>query len=187
MSNRIVAIGTVVLVILTNLILAGAEGWAPFSKSSPPVTQPSPATSTSSAPAAVKIPSPTAPASTVANGTQLASYTFDFPDNYTVPIGVTAPTQSQFNIDHLGDLTSSDVGAPLGLIPAGSDRMLSLAAGSTPTYQACAADTQLIDGLTAVSGAAFCLIEAGRAVGVTVVSVEQSYAVLHAVIWQDVS
>jgi hypothetical protein len=166
---------------------SGSSGSTPT-----PVPLSSSAASRSSAgtrPTASTSPAPATQAATVANGTQLASYSFDFPQDFSVPIGLTKPTRTQFNNDGIGDLSSSSAASgDLGFGPVGSDQMLSLPAGSTPTYQTCANDTVILnDGVSAAPGTAFCLVEAGRIAGVTVVSDDPGYQVLDVTLWQNVS
>jgi len=126
-------------------------------------------------------------ASSVANGTPLASYSFKYPLDYDAPIGVASPSQSEFNNENIGDLDLSDVAGPPTFFPLGSDRILSLSAGITPTYQACASDTLLISSVSGATGTVFCLVEPGKMVGVSVTSSGQGYQILSVVIWEYVS
>jgi hypothetical protein len=152
-----------------------------------PAVAPSPSPAASSPGAApTASPSPgTAPSngSTASNGTQVGSYSFKIPPNFTVPIGTKAPTQSQFSQGGVGDLSYGP-----GIYPVGSDKMLSLPAGEKPTYRACTADTVFAGSAASTAGTSFCLVETGRMVGVTVRSVSptQAFIVLHAVLWTNV-
>jgi hypothetical protein len=66
--------------------------------------------------------------------------------------------------------------------------MLNLPDGTTPTYQQCTDDTLFENQVSAKPGVAFCLVEAGKMVGVTVTSVSSTqpyYAALHVTVWQN--
>ncbi len=120
----------------------------------------------------------------MANGTQLGSYQFDLPGGYYVPLGPTAPKQSQFTIYTSGDLGWDDSAF---LVTSGGDKLLGLPTGSTPTYQACTNKTSFIESASDNPGTAVCVVEStGRIVGVTIVSaVPNQSLVIEAVIWQN--
>lgn len=122
--------------------------------------------------------------SAVADGTQLGAYQFNLPGGYYVPLGPTAPKQSQFTIYTSDDLGWDDSAF---LITTGGDKLLSLPTGSTPTYQACANATSFIESASDNPGTAVCVVEStGRIAGVTVVSaVPNQYLVIKVVIWQN--
>jgi hypothetical protein len=125
----------------------------------------------------------------VAAGTVLGSYRVRIPAGYRIPLGPTAPTQSQILANTDGDLIwRPDLGgAPIS--PAGGDTMLSLSNGSTPTFDACTTDTLVINSAPSTTrGTAFCLLETtGMVAGVKVVNssfTAPSFVELDVVIWQ---
>lgn len=158
-----------------------------------PTAAPSTAGSAASAspPSGTAVASPTispvasAPASSgPPNGTQLATYSFQLPNGYWAPLGLTAPTraqltnQSQLDIQYNGELY-------FGV----NDQVLALPDNSVPTYQACANNNQIENGglgLNAVRGTAFCVVEGRTIAGVEVGSVNDNpaYVVLNVTIWQ---
>lgn len=134
---------------------------------------------------------PTSPPSSsqpaVANGTELGSYPVSLPYYYSVPLGPVAPTQSQFV--H-GGADGSDIFQAGVFSPNSGNKMLNLPGGSTPTYQSCAAQTVFETQANTTPGTAFCLVETGRMVGITVTSLstgQPSYVVMHVTVWQNQS
>jgi hypothetical protein len=127
----------------------------------------------------------TTPTPTTPNGTQLATYSFELPQPYGAPLSTTAPTRVQISAGSGDDVYYN------GDISVGSnDQMLSLPAGSTPTFQACSSDTLIGGNQSATRGTAFCIVENGTMAGVTVTSVGTStsgtnYVVLDVTIWQN--
>lgn len=128
---------------------------------------------------------PPAASSASPNGTQLAKYSFDLPNEYWAPLGLTAPTrarltnQSQLDIQYNGELYFRS-----------NEQVLALPNSSVPTYPACANNNQIENGglgLSAVRGTAFCVVESGTIAGVEVSSVNNNpaYVVLNVTIWQN--
>jgi hypothetical protein len=128
---------------------------------------------------------PPAASSASPNGTQLAKYSFDLPNEYWAPLGLTAPTraqltnQSQLDIQYNGELYFRS-----------NEQILALPNSSVPTYPACAHNNQIENGglgLSAVRGTAFCVVESGTIAGVEVGSVNNNpaYVVLNVTIWQN--
>jgi hypothetical protein len=67
--------------------------------------------------------------------------------------------------------------------------MISLPAGTTPTYSACTTGTVFEDNASPAQGTSFCIIEtSGRVAGVTVTSMGSSlsYAGLQVTVWKYV-
>jgi hypothetical protein len=142
----------------------------------------SPAANSQTTPAA----SPGSPASNPPSGQLLASYTFKLPAGYGVPLSTTAPTPSQFEEGGSGDVFEN-----FGTLITrnGNDQMVSLPAGTTPTYQACAADTLFVQSVPATTASTFCIVETGRMIGGTVTAVSANtnpiYYTLHITVWQN--
>lgn len=135
----------------------------------------------------VTSPVPSSSASSVSasssDGAQLGLYSVTLPPNRSVPLGPTAPTQSQI----AAGSGSGVIWESGGLIPVGVDKMLSLALGTIPTYQGCAADSSDASGASTIPETAFCLVEPGRIAGVMVTSRSSTYVVLQVTIWQNTS
>jgi hypothetical protein len=135
------------------------------------------------------------PSSSASPGTQLASYPVKLPPGYSVPLGVTPPTQSQFiHVGGLGDLnlnTTGLVGPGSNFLPLSGDKMILLQSGSTPTYEACSTGTGFVSSVDNTTGAVFCLIEGtGKVAGISVSSIGSAqpyYSVLQVTIWQAAS
>lgn len=136
------------------------------------------------APGALTSPPPAA-SSAPPNGTQLNKYSFDLPNGYWAPLGITAPTraqltnQSQLDIQYNGEFYFGS-----------NEQILALPNSSVPTYQACANNTQIENGgvgVAAVRSTAFCVVERGTIAGVEVGSVNNNpaYVVLNVTIWQN--
>lgn len=128
--------------------------------------------------------SPSGVAATVGNGTLLGSYSFQLTNAYNAPLGPTAPTQSQiaaggaYDVGYSGDLSAGN-----------NEKMISLPAGTTPTYSACTTGTVFEDSASPAQGTSFCIIEtSGRVAGVTVTAMGSSlsYAVLQVTVWKYV-
>ena len=118
-----------------------------------------------------------------ANGTQLGSYSIDMADYYSAPLSAAKPTQSQFTSDS-GDLFYDGV----SFTTRGSDQLVSLPNGTTPTYKACSTGTTFADSAGDTAGSSFCLVEAtGKLAGVYVSSEQSDYDVLQVTVWQYVS
>lgn len=151
-------------------------------KPQPTVTVTATATATApavSAPAATSsagAPSPAASptgSAVSADGQLLGSYAVTLPRDGSAPLGAAAPTQAQILAGTDYDIVWNYElgGAPVG---AGSgEQILGLPNGSTPTYQACKADTLATNTESSNPGTAFCIIEtSGRMAGVVVKSVD---------------
>jgi hypothetical protein len=127
-----------------------------------------------------------AQASNPGNGSLLGAYTVKLPGGYGIPLATTAPTQSQFAPAGFGDLYENDG----GFVPGnGGNKMLSLPGGTTPTYQACASDTSFVPQISATVATAFCIVETGRMVGVSVTAVsvntDPTDYTLRVMVWQN--
>jgi len=139
------------------------------------------ATDSSSANAADgSTPTPTTP-----NGTELGSYNFDLTNGYGAPLATTAPTRVQISAG-----TGDDIYYDGAISAQSGDQMLSLPAGSTPTFAACSSDTLIGGQQSAVRGTTFCIVENGYLAGVSVASIGTStsgseYLVLDVTIWQN--
>lgn len=137
-------------------------------------TPPAPSTSITTSPTAASSPSASPAGSAAsADGQLLGSYTVTLPRDGSAPLGSTAPTQAQIlagaNYDIVWNYELG--GAPLGV--GTGDQILGLPSGSTPTYQACKADTLATNTETNNPGTAFCIIEtSGMMAGVVVKSVD---------------
>ena len=128
--------------------------------------------------------SPSGAAATAGNGTLLGSYGFQLTNGYNAPLGPTAPTQSQIAAGG-----AYDVGYNGDLYAGSNEKMISLPAGTTPTYSACTTGTVFEDNASPAQGTSFCIIEtSGRVAGVTVTSMgsSQSYATLQVTVWKYV-
>jgi hypothetical protein len=122
----------------------------------------------------------------VGNGTLEGSYTFNLTYDYAAPLGSTAPTQAQIVPAGNG---SCDISYEGYLYSCNSERMITLAGGSVPSYSACTTSTVFAGSENNTSGTAFCIEETGKVAGVTVVSVNttSSYITLKVSVWQNVT
>jgi hypothetical protein len=127
-----------------------------------------------------------AEASAVANGTTLGKYHINLGSPYSVPLGPTQPTQADFDTNGTGDLNAAY--ASESLDPISPDTMVSLPAGTAPSFQACSASTVFIPGVAAPTvGASFCLVEPSRIAGVTITSMTPRVSLgLDVTVWQYV-
>jgi hypothetical protein len=163
---------------------------APAGHGSAPTAAPQP---TVTLPKAAPVGSQASPSAS--GGRQLASYPVNLPPGYSVPLGVTQPTQSQFiHVGSLGDLdlnTSGSVGPGSNFLPLSGDKMVLLQSGSTPTYKGCSTDTGFVSSVDNTTGATFCLTEAsGKVAGISVSSIGSAppyYSVLQVTVWQGAS
>jgi hypothetical protein len=121
------------------------------------------------------------------DGAELGSYTIELPSGYSIPLGASKPTQSQFDSNgQNGDL--DDSGSFYQEL--GSDRMVQLQNGSTLTYHACTSSTAFTDTIDAGTvGTAFCILESGKIAGVKVVSQSTTTYdyILQVIVWRDTS
>jgi hypothetical protein len=125
-----------------------------------------------------------APVPTVSNGTQLGTYTFDLTNGYAAPLSDTAPGQTQ--MVQVNSAGTCDVVYNGGLGTCNQEKIISQPNGSVPTYASCTGGTIFLDGVSAVQGTSFCIIETnGRVAGVTVASVGTSsaYVSLKVTVW----
>jgi hypothetical protein len=145
------------------------------------------AAATVTAQAAQSQQSPHASQNGPSNGAVLGSYTVDLPAGYSIPLGASKPTQSQFDSsEQNGDL--NDNGGYYE--PLGSDQMVQLPNGSTLTYRACTSSTAFTGGITvSTTGVAFCVLENGKIAGVEVVSESSltSDYILQVIVWRNIS
>jgi hypothetical protein len=110
------------------------------------------------------------------------------PPFYYVPLGATAPTQSQFSSN--GSVPGDDLGfGSSSFQPVNDDQMLMLPSGVTPTYQKCLADTVFINSSSATPGTSFCLIGTSTMIGVTVKSFSssQTFVQIHVTVWKNIT
>lgn len=121
------------------------------------------------------------------NGSVLGSYSVDIGAGHSIPLTATAPTQADFSTGGLGDLGTATPADHLVFVPINGDKMLSLPAGTTPSYQGCSTDTVFATQADSAVGTSFCLIENGRLAGVTVSAAQSSYVVLKVTVWQYIS
>jgi hypothetical protein len=118
-------------------------------------------------------------------GEQLGYYSIKLPPGYSVPLGATAPTQSQFLSPGTGgDLTSGND----SFYPGSNDKMVSLPDGTRPTYRACTGDTILVASVPDAQGTTFCVVEpAGIVAGISTPYVSPAspdYTILKVIVWQ---
>lgn len=119
-----------------------------------------------------------------ANGTQLGSYTIDLPAGYSVPLGPTKPTQSQFITGQSGgDLYYTGLGYFPGL---SSEKLVTLTSGTPPTYSACQGST-FFNSVNDDAGESFCIVESNDLVGLYVQSDQSGYAVINVNVWRYVN
>jgi hypothetical protein len=166
---------------------AGHASGAPDPAPQPTVTVTATATATVTSPVTQSQQSPHASRTAKSNGAALGSYTIELPSGYSIPLGASKPTQSQFDSSQQnGDLDDSgDVYQELG-----SDRMVQLQNGSTPTYHACTNSTAFTDNIyTGALGVAFCVLESGKIAGVKVVSQSSTTSdyILQVTVWRTTS
>jgi hypothetical protein len=161
------------------------------STAQPSVSAPEPSRSSATAPShSASTPNPTAATTpsaaptTVANGMELGSYTFNLPQTYSAPLGSTKPTLSQLiqwsggDVFYDGDITTNS-----------ADELLGLPGDPAPTYQGCSSSI-FENSADASRGTTFCVKENGKMAGVTVESIGTTrpydyYLELSVTIWQD--
>jgi hypothetical protein len=154
------------------------------SSATPPATPQPVASSARSTPLPSLASSSALPDSATPDGTQLASYRLTLVSKFSVPLGVTPPAQADFGPEGGGDISEGNAS---NIYPTGSNKMLALPANTTPTYQGCKAAMMFVGSTEMVKGAAFCLTENGRMVGVVMMSVAFTHgsADLAVTVWQD--
>jgi hypothetical protein len=122
------------------------------------------------------------------NGSELGTYTVDLPLGYSVPLGASQPTQSQFDIsEQNGDL---DYGLNGNYKALGNDRMVQLPNYAAPTNQACTSSTAFTSSISGGNlGTAFCILENGKIAGIEVVSqsITTSDYLLKVTVWRNTS
>jgi hypothetical protein len=126
------------------------------------------------------------------NGSMLGSYTVDLPSGYSIPLGVSKPTQSQFDSsEQNGDLNDLNYeGTTDYYQELGSDKMVQLQDGTTPTYQTCINSTAFTNGISGGRlGVAFCILENGKIAGVEVISQSSTTSdyILQVTVWRNTS
>lgn len=193
----VIAIGTV-----PQLLANDAPGSHPATSQLQPTVTPVSAepSSTPSASPAQKIPSPSqaSPKLQAAkpNGAVLGSYTVELPSGYSIPLGTSKPMQSQFDSSEQGgDLddkadygTGNCLFAPDCYIPLGTDKMIYLPEGASPTYAACTGNTGFETTIPGADGLAFCVLENGKVAGIKVVSESSApYYILKVTVWRNAS
>jgi hypothetical protein len=208
-SERISEVGPAWITAVTGLLAvvgggAFIAGHASGSGASSPAPQPA-ATVTVAATATVTVTatatavssaanSPQTPRTSVAtasNGSTLGSYTVDLPLGYSIPLGSSKPTQSQFDSSGKnGDLEDFSYVGSAYYQELGSDKMVQLPEGATPTYQSCTSSTAFTDSISGGSlGVAFCILESEKVAGVEVVSQSSTTSdyILHVTVWRNTS
>ncbi|AUG80666.1 hypothetical protein CFP65_5992 [Kitasatospora sp. MMS16-BH015] len=193
--NNVYGIVTVIGALVASFAGGAAVGHVvtptPTVAASPPT---SPALSPTVAPSVTPTPSVTPPStpppslpvtpSGTTGGQLLGSYTVKLPPGYKVPLGASPPKQSDFTPNSGGALFSNGHENFSG----GDSKMLQATPGATPTYQGCAADTEFIGSQPIFAGAAFCYIEPGLMLGITVSSVVTTpapFEVLNVTVWSN--
>jgi hypothetical protein len=149
-----------------------------------PSVAPSPTTTVADIPSTTP---PGTPTPAAADGTVLGTYTVDLGFGHSIPLGPDQPAQADFSTAGLGDLGTAAPADHLVFVPINGDRMLSLDAGATPSFAACAADTVFATQADSKPGTAFCMIENGMMAGVKVTSARSAYVVLSVTVWQHTS
>ena len=146
------------------------------------------AVATVTSPATQSQQSPHASQVATSDGMVLGSYSVDLPTGYSIPLGASKPTQSQFDSsEQNGDLNDVSYLSDNDYQELGSDRMVQLPDGSTPTYQACTGGTAFTTGILADTlGVAFCILENGKIAGVKVASQSSTTSdyILQVTVWR---
>jgi hypothetical protein len=178
-SGLIVAMAAAGFLVVTNP--SDARPSISPNASRPSVTAP-PATSPS------RTPTPTpGPAGNNTAGTQLGHYIIYLPGGYSVPLNATKPTRLQFHQgSQAGDLF--DNGRILS--PGSFEKMATLPGGTTPTYQACNADTAYAPNgfLENVAvGTSFCIFKPGEVIGAIVINIASNDidVTLNVTVWRS--
>lgn len=131
------------------------------------------------------------------NGVDLGSYSVLIAQGYSIPLGTSAPTQSQFDsTESRGDLddqydgnncittTTNDC-----FVPLNGDQMVQLQNGTTLTYQTCTSTSSA--GFTSVvagsQGTEFCVLEGDKIAGVEVISQSNNGYDLKVIVWRKAS
>src|ERR1700730_18187470 len=155
----------------------------------PTVTVTVTATATVTSPVAPSPQSSHASQMATSNGSTLGSYTVDLPSGYSIPLGGSKPTQSQFDSSgQNGDLSDVNYSGTDTYQELGSDRMVQLQDGTTPTYQACTSSTAFTNGISGDSlRVAFCILENGKIAGVEVASQSSTTSdyILQVSVWRN--
>lgn len=123
--------------------------------------------------------------SMLSTGPQSVSYTIDINAPYAVPLGIKKPVQSDFNTSGIGDLGTATPGGHLVFVPINGNKMIGLQGGNAPTYQACTGSSVFATQADSKAGTSFCLLETGKVAGVTVTSLQPSFAELSVTVWQN--
>jgi hypothetical protein len=206
-SERISEVGPAWITAITGLIavLVGGGGYiaghasasgAPDSTPQPTATVTVAATATvtvtARATAASQVTNPAQTPGTTqtipSNGSELGSYIVDLPQEYSIPLGASKPTQSQFDSsEQNGDLDYQITGT---YRPLGNDKMVQLPSGTMPTDQACTSSTAFTSYIIGGNlGIAFCILENGKIAGIQVVSQSSTTSdyFLRVTVWRNAS
>ncbi|MDI1462924.1 hypothetical protein QEZ54_18260 [Catellatospora sp. KI3] len=162
----IIAIATLLATLTGAGFFFGQNAAAPECPA-PPVTQ-SPAATTASQPSPNPLPSPSPSTATVAEGTQLGTYTFQIVRGYAVPLHDTAPPkQSEYvNSNNGEDLSFS---AMNNYFMPGNPSIKMVDLRTKPlSYEACTTGTVFSGGLNNIVGTTFCLIMPDRVIGLRI-------------------
>lgn len=145
---------------------AGHASGAPDPAPQPTVTVTATATTTVTSPVTGSPQSPPASQIAKSNDAALGSYAIELPSGYSIPLGASKPTQSQFDSSQQnGDLDDAQDAVDT-YQELGSDRMVQLQDGSTPTYHSCTSSTAFTDSISGGKlGVAFCILENGKVAG----------------------
>jgi hypothetical protein len=117
--------------------------------------------------------------------TLLGSYTVNINFPSSIPLAATKPTQSEFSTSGLGDLGTAAPADHLVFVPINGNKMVSLPGGGTPTYETCADSSVFVNQADSKPETSFCIVETGKIAGVTVTSLQPSYAVLNVTVWKN--
>jgi hypothetical protein len=161
---------------------SGAHDPAP----QPTVTVTATATATVTSPVTHPPQGPPVSSAATSNGAVLGSYTVDLPTGYSIPLGASKPTQSQFDSsEQNGDLDDESVGYQA----LGNDQIVQLQDGSTLTYHTCTNSTAFTRTIYPSLGVAFCAIESGKIAGVKVISQSSTTSdyILQVTVWRNTS
>jgi hypothetical protein len=187
-------LGLIVVVAVVVFFVGRASGGSSKTVAGPAVTTtvtvtptaaPTPVGSTPVTPGTSSSPSSAPGGPAVTTGVKLGSYTVKISPGFSVPLGAAAPKQAQF-VNGGGPGTDLYFGGS-SFVPEGSDKMLSLSNGATPSDASCTADTVFVGQTSSTHGTAFCLTETGAVAGVTVgaTSPTGSYIVAHVTVWKS--
>ena len=165
----ITAIAALFAVFVGGGYVAGHTSGARDPAPQPTVTVTATATATETSLATSSPQSPRASQVTTSDNAQLGSYEIVLPPGYSIPLGASKPTQSQFDsTEQSGDLDDTGAGNENDTYQELSgDRMVQLPDNSKLTYNACTSSTAFTGRISGDRlGIAFCILENGRIAGV---------------------